>query len=105
VPRRARADGPTRRGSKLYLSGANDLRGEGEGFSGLASLVVKQPEFARCAVQRNFERIMKRPVLGTDRAAIDALTARFEQNGRQFTWLLRELLSSDDFRELGEGSR
>lgn len=35
---------------QLYLKGANDLRGAGEGFSGLTSLMVAQPEYRTCAV-------------------------------------------------------
>jgi hypothetical protein len=77
---------------KLYVQGPDDYRGEGQGMSGLSELVVRQPEFPRCAVAQTVEALVgRRPTLAEERS-ITQLLAEFEKQGRSYPSMVRSIL-------------
>jgi hypothetical protein len=77
---------------ELYISGAEDLRGRAKGYAGLAGLVVRQPEFVACTVDRAFRQLHRRAPLTADRPRLSAISTEFERGGRRWRELVRALL-------------
>jgi len=95
-PRRARpAESP------FYLRGADDYRGAARGIAGFMELAARQPEFPRCVVNRAFEKVLERRPQHGEAALIDELERGLSRTHTDLTWLVRELLLSRPYRELG----
>jgi len=84
---------------ELMVSGARDLRGDGEGIAALAELVVAQPEFETCSVRRAFETVLHRPVRSADQKLFESLLISFRASGHRWRPTLRALLLSDVYRD------
>jgi hypothetical protein len=82
---------------QLYVKGDTDLRGEGSGYEGLSRLAIGQPEFAECAVRRNFELLLGRGVATTDQDALAELGRRFNDDHHNWFQLIKNILRSDAF--------
>jgi hypothetical protein len=85
---------------ELFVTGAEDFRGRGNGIAALSRLVVSQPEFETCSVRRAFEEVLHRPVKSYDEALFQELVAEFRSNGHRWAPILRALLESDAYRSL-----
>jgi hypothetical protein len=79
-------------GGALFVKGANDTRGAVEGLAQLNQLVVKQPEFGACMVERTFESLVGARPLSRERPLLDEWTRRFESSGHRLRSLLMEML-------------
>ncbi|NVJ14869.1 DUF1585 domain-containing protein [Myxococcus sp. AM010] len=81
---------------RLYMNGAEDLRGSGEGYGALAALVTRQPEFTQCASARLFTYFVGRPPHNTteERQLLAELAQAFDKSGRRVEVLIRSILLS-----------
>jgi hypothetical protein len=86
---------------QLFLKGAKDYRGEGNGLGQLAKLIVTQPEFTRCNVWRVFRAVVRREPKYREEALVDGLAKSFDENGRRFDWLVGAVLRSNAYVERG----
>jgi hypothetical protein len=87
-----------RKPAKLYIHGAADYRGEGVGIAGFIKMLVAQPEYLDCTIEKTFEHVVQRAPVSSERPFIDELTKTFKQHQDQ-RWLIRELLLSTAYRE------
>jgi hypothetical protein len=89
----------------LYVKGADDLRGEGVGYAGLARLVIAQPEFERCAAETVFRTLLKRSPLIGEEDLIGTFARGFHEHGHRFDWLVQEVLLSPPYLEMARKPR
>jgi len=83
---------------RLYVNGANDYRGSGQGFADLGRLLAAQPEFDTCALNRTWYTIIGEYPRAPERAQAEAVAAAFHAGGRRFPFLARAVLLSPTFR-------
>lgn len=84
---------------ELFVTGAEDFRGKGSGIAALSRLVVAQPEFETCSVQRAFEEVFRRPLKSYDQTLYQELVSEFRENGHQWAPVIRALLMSDAYKD------
>jgi hypothetical protein len=84
----------------LFVLGAADLRGNGAGAAALTKLVVEQPEFARCAVERAFKTLVGRGFDPASEVELESdLLELFLRSKQDWTLLLRAILASDAYQQ------
>lgn len=83
--------------SKLFVKGADDYRGDGTGFGGLAKLFVGQPEYGACAVKRIFTSVMHREPVPAEASKMALMTEDFNAHGRDWSRSLRTFFVNDVF--------
>jgi hypothetical protein len=88
-----------RKPAKMYIHGAADYRGEGVGIAGFVELLVAQPEYLRCTIEKTFEHVVQRAPVSRERPFIEQLTKTFQHKKQDQRWLIRELLLSAAYRE------
>jgi hypothetical protein len=86
-------------GGAVYVKGATDSRGEVAGLAVLNELVVKQPEFGSCMVERTFDELVGSPSLSTERSLVEGWTQQFERSGHRLRGVLVDMLASEPFRD------
>ncbi len=82
---------------KLYVSGADDFRGEGHGIKDLTRLLTQQPEFPRCAVQRLVSRFLGERHVLHESPVIASSQKSFEGHGRNLEATIRSMLESPSY--------
>jgi hypothetical protein len=88
-----------RKPAKMYIHGAEDYRGDGVGIAGFMKLLVAQPEYLDCTIEKTFEHVVQRAPVSSERRFIEELTKTFKQRKQDQVWLIRELLLSAAYRE------
>ncbi len=79
---------------KLYVGGGEDYRGEGRGLGRLSTLLIEQPEFTRCAVNRLTARFVGPGAIVRDPALMAELGKVFETSHHNVEALVRAVLES-----------